>query len=317
MEEYPAADARQISKPQIPNSKSAFTLVELLVVITIIGLLIALLLPAVQAAREAARRTQCANNIKQLALGCISHAANLGFFPTGGGLGTWVGDPDLGFTNKQIGGWLFNVLPYIEQQALHDLGAGLTDTAKKPLFAQREQTPLAVMNCPTRRRPAARRNRVTDTPNCGPLPTAAKGDYTANVGEGDAEYQGPGSGVCFFKSMITAAAVFDGLSNTYLLGEKSLTPDSYEIGTSGGDDDQMYGWGANRDTVRSTNASYLLGADRPGADNSYQFGSAHVSGFAMALCDGSVRWINYSINPETHRCLGNRKDGQVIDISKF
>ena len=107
------------------SDKSAFTLVELLVVITIIGVLVALLLPAVQAAREAARQTQCKNNVKQLALGCLGHENAIGRFPTNGWGTDWTGDPDFGTDWRQPGGWLFNVLPYIEQQPLHDMGAGV------------------------------------------------------------------------------------------------------------------------------------------------------------------------------------------------
>ena len=105
--------------------RPAFTLVELLVVITIIGILIALLLPAVQAAREAARLAQCRNNLKQLALGCMTHESITKRFPSDGWGFSWVGDADLGNDWRQPGGWLYNVLPYIEQQALHDLGGGL------------------------------------------------------------------------------------------------------------------------------------------------------------------------------------------------
>ena len=108
----------------VKNRYPGFTLVELLVVITIIGILIALLLPAVQAAREAARQMQCKNNLKQLALGCLQHEQAQGFLPTGGWGCGWVGDPDRGFDRQQPGGWHFNILPYIEQQALHDLGIG-------------------------------------------------------------------------------------------------------------------------------------------------------------------------------------------------
>src|SRR5665647_549730 len=108
------------------RSKNAFTLVELLVVITIIGILIALLLPAVQAAREAARKMQCSNNLKQLALGCLNHEQAQGFYPSGGWRWSLGGDPDCGFGRRQPGGFLYNLLPYIEQQSLHDMGAGMT-----------------------------------------------------------------------------------------------------------------------------------------------------------------------------------------------
>ena len=97
--------------------RNGFTLVELLVVIAIIGVLVALLLPAIQAAREAARRTQCINNLKQLALGCQNHHDTHGHFPTGGWGWYWVGDPDRGFGKEQPGGWAYNLLPFFEQQA--------------------------------------------------------------------------------------------------------------------------------------------------------------------------------------------------------
>src|SRR3954451_3369851 len=93
-----------------PRKHSGFTLVELLVVIATIGLLVALLLPAIQSAREAARRTQCKNNLKQIGLGCLNHADAHKFFPSGGWGFDWTADPNRGYGPDQPGSWSSDIL---------------------------------------------------------------------------------------------------------------------------------------------------------------------------------------------------------------
>ena len=134
----------------------AFTLVELLVVIAIIGILVSLLLPAVQAARESARRIQCANNLKQLGLAALNHELSQGYFPTGGWGDWWCGDPDLGAGKGQPGGWNFTILPYIEQESRRALGSGQAGTgtnsgAKAVAIKNMIMQAVAEFYCPTRR----------------------------------------------------------------------------------------------------------------------------------------------------------------------
>jgi prepilin-type N-terminal cleavage/methylation domain-containing protein len=172
---------RSATRRRIP---AAFTLVELLVVITIIAILIALLLPAVQMAREAARRSQCANNVKQLALACLNHENATGRFPTGGWGCGWTGDADRGTDWRQPGGWIFNVLPFADQQSLHDMGAGLSGTAKNEANGRRLTVPLAALYCPTRRTVTNYpRSAYHGSPNTTRPTSVARNDYAANGGD--------------------------------------------------------------------------------------------------------------------------------------
>ena len=172
------------SEPSAYES-AGFSLVELLVVISVIGVLIAMLLPAVQAAREAARQIECGNNVKQLALASLSHELAQGFFPTGGWDENWLGNPDQGFGKAQPGGWVYNILPFIEQQALHDLGATGSSITIQDANAQRLTTPIPGLICPSRRPAILYRMafsfqfRLTT----GFITPVARNDYAMNAGD--------------------------------------------------------------------------------------------------------------------------------------
>lgn len=318
-----------------------FTLVELLVVITIIGILIALLLPAVQAAREAARRMQCINNLKQIGLACIVHEQTHGFLPTAGWGSLWVGEPTRGFTERQPGGWHYNILPYMELTSLHDLGGDGDQAA----MTQRVATPVSAFCCPSRRRAIVYPFVIgASYPYCnlsiqptacgrsdyagsgGDYPSGGSNGWPQTLAAGDAMsaaswagiHATSGNGVFFRRSKTTMADITDGASNTYLAGEKFLDPDHYVEGDSPWDDqgwDSAWDW----DTLRwSTNrADSWPTQDRAGLAAGMAFGSTHAGSLNMAFCDGSVQSIGYSIDPEIHCRLGARNDGKLVDGAKF
>ncbi|MHB1034077.1 MAG: DUF1559 family PulG-like putative transporter [Pirellulales bacterium] len=337
----------------ISRRATGFTLVELLVVIAIIGILFALLLPAVQAAREAARRSQCGNNVTQLALGAMSHESAVGFFPTGGWARVWLGHPDRGFDKRQPGGWIYNILPFVDQQTLRDLGANGQGTTVEDANAQRITTPLAGMNCPSRRAAAlcdlSPTYKIQFRLTAGSLTKLARSDYAMNGGDyvqwwydehappdlatGDDpsfrwDDMSRQTGISHQRSQVKMANIKDGTSSTFLIGEKFIDQDHYTDGMDLGDSETMY-CGDHNDLIRWTGIISTAGTatynnlprqDRStlGEGNHVQwFGSAHAGVLNMSFCDGSVRSISYSIDGEVYRRLGNRQDGLSVDSSQF
>jgi type II secretory pathway pseudopilin PulG len=310
-------------------------LVELLVVIAIIGILVALLLPAVQSAREAARRLQCQNHLKQIGLAFHMHHDAHNYFPSGGWGWTWVGEPDRGYGQTQPGGWGYSILPYIEQQALHDMGKGATDAVRRAEGAKMAAAPLTIYHCPSRRQAKTRIfKHGTPFKNIDRPASAGRCDYAACAGDGGDgtsgldDTVGPSShaeapaftpktisnGIIAVKSEYGIGEIKDGTTNTYMVGERFLNKDYYERGDAPDDDQHAY-IGFDRDNVRWVNLTPIQ--DRAGSHQHQRFGSVHANGWHVTLCDGSVQSITYSIDAELHRRLGVRNDGLVVDRSRL
>jgi len=327
-----------------PKSLCAgFTLVELLVVITIIGILISLLLPAVQAAREAARRVQCKNNLYQIGRGAHQHLDKQQHFPSSGWGYMYIGDPDMGFGHKQPGGWLYNLLPYLELDNIHRIGQGISSLAdKRKALAQQKGASVGLFLCPSRRARGGGRGGLGFPPseptwNAETPGTVSKTDYAANGGTNPILGTGPSTdcltkypncnwshsddwmkqnhdGVSSERSEIQAAHILDGLTHTIFAAEKYMNPDYYFTGNCCADNNSAYqgnDWDLNRWTGKSEGRRPRQ--DTPGYGNcTEQFGSAHSASFHAVMCDGSVQTISYTIDLDVYTYLGSRKDKKPI-----
>ena len=243
------------STPRRARVTAGFTLVELLVVIAIIGVLVALLLPAVQAAREAARNSQCKNSLKQIGLAMLNYESAKKEFPSGGWGFRWMGDPDAGTGARQPGGWIYQVAPYIEQAGVTHIGGGSKGQAKYDALAQQRSAIVPMFYCPSRRA-AVPMPSVEMCFNAGNPEFEARTDYAANGGAAyvstaagpapNADYTDCLTGypscawnqsndtINRFTGVVTARLgaklrqVTDGTSNTIMAGEKYLPQAFYE-----------------------------------------------------------------------------------------
>ena len=327
---------------------TGFTLVELLVVITIIGILIALLLPAVNSARESARRVVCKNHIYQITTGSLAHVEKHGFYPSSGWGYKWTGDPDMGFGGKQPGGWAYNILPFLSLNNIYMIGAGLPgydpenpgdykySEKYKALGAQKGAV-MPMFHCPSRRK-AVKYPAKEDSYNASQPGNLAKTDYATNGGTNRFLGTGPGNhddlsclhtypdcdwsnsnqslkdrfnGVSSERSEVKPAHVYDGTSYTVWVGEKYQNSDFYYTGNSHADNNSVY-QGNDWDTNRWMTVRPKR--DTPSEGNSDEnFGSPHAMGFHVGMCDGSVKTISYKIDFDIWKDLGNREDGDIHD----
>jgi prepilin-type N-terminal cleavage/methylation domain-containing protein/prepilin-type processing-associated H-X9-DG protein len=247
-------------------SARGFTLVELLVVIAIIGILVALLLPAIQAAREAARRAQCKNNLRQIGIACLNFENTHKQFPANGWGFRWMGDPDRGVGRGQPGGWIYQVCPFLEEANVFNVAKGLTEAQKKTELRKQIGHVIPTFNCPSRRPAIALQGyEWAYNVDLDASVVHAKTDYAINgggnklstLGGGPASaclaaypnWSGAFSSCRYINNEQTIASDFDGVSTdhtgaklkqitdgtskTILAGEKYINPNYYTFGQPG------------------------------------------------------------------------------------
>ena len=312
-----------------PPDRSAFTLIELLVVIAIIAILVALLLPAVQQAREAARRSSCKNNLKQIGLAMHNYHDTHTAFPPG-----WVIPRCPGVTDgnhrfvRNNPSWGFYLLPMLEQSAIYDLQdfqmggacpgsgtAGAIGILDSPNNTNKLNQTLPAFACPSDIKPSTGSNGL------------GSASYVACRGNDGDSGQDSGfqqrNGMFWSNSSCRMRDITDGTSNTLMVGEVSWNQ-YYAFGT--GSNIKRGGlWpGINEHKyddliTKTTNANFPINGSRPDPGNDNDgFGSLHQGGAQFVMADGSVRFINENINSTnntpmgTYQRLGVRNDGLVV-----
>jgi prepilin-type N-terminal cleavage/methylation domain-containing protein len=286
---------------RIAVRRRGFTLVELLVVIAIIGVLVALLLPAVQSARESARRMQCSNNVKQIGLGLHTFHDVHGFLPAGG---ITKAQPSLQIPSGVLHGWGVFLLPYVEQKALYERYR-LDKDWRGPENREVRETYLKMYLCPSS--PVQRR---TDTATSGGFTwTAAAGDYfvnnavstvlsTANLV--DSYSGGLEQGVMNVDQYLRFAQITDGLSNTSWIHEDAGRPTQFRAGKRIGGRFSGAAW-ADRDNEGILHGFNAAGTTSGGpcavnCSNDNETYSFHPSGAMILMGDGGVRFLSQSVS---------------------
>ena len=292
-----------------PNTtqRRGFTLVELLVVIAIIGILIGLLMPAVQAAREAGRRTQCHNNLKQIGLALHNYHDTLRVFPPG-----WISDVPAG---EPGWGLLAYTLPFMELKNVHDridFHSGIGDEVNEEI----RLTQIAIFKCPSDlARDEVVLGHLADDHDHDFAPVhdhdedepvlVSKGNYSGVFGDTEIEDSpGNGRGMFFFKSRLRFADIRDGTSNTFLVGERNL-----ELGP--------VSWVGVYHEADAPFARHIGACDH--APNSpvghfEDFRSYHPQGANFLMGDGSVHLIPETIDLTVYKGLSTRMGKEIASL---
>ncbi|MFN9717428.1 MAG: DUF1559 domain-containing protein [Planctomycetota bacterium] len=317
------------------RSRTGFTLIELLVVIAIIAILIALLLPAVQQAREAARRTQCKNNLKQLALACHNYHDTFGILPLNRDMTDWGARPD----NHSNFSWIAMTLPYFEQSTLYQsinfsVGGGPTNgygwmsTNAGALNLQAHQTILSSLLCPSNPQAKKVGNQYEGIDYRRAANDVGRTDYTGNFGFTNGGWRdcprkplgiGPwawydqggttngGNGVFGYRGTVGLNEIIDGTSNTVLLTEDMHWTD-FNNKTAISDD---AAWG-NPLAAITTLQNPINYRDIQGDRRCHGWSSLHTGGAQGALVDGSVRFVSENVSGVVQRAIATRAGNETV-----
>lgn len=308
--------------------KRGFTLIELLVVIAIIAILIALLLPAVQQAREAARRTECKNKLKQWGLGLHNYHDTHSIFPQGA-MGLAVTGPE----NNHP--WSVHVLPFVDQAPLYNqfnLSLHYNDTSGSPSNQSLRNEEFSLLHCPSARtrdrQPASTAEGWTihyygvagakgaqAAPNTGNYPHW--GNNTSNHG-GAAQ-----SGILYLNSNMRMRDIIDGTSNTFLVGEISSRQNtasgwsnSYRAWTQGATSGGGFASYACKNVQWAIGPSGWQSGNSNRLFNDVRFGSNHVGGAQFLLADGSVTFVSENIDLDTYKAVASRDEGLTRQLNQ-